>query len=157
MKKLSIFIAIILLILCLTACDPAWPDIDSIVKIDEIVSIEKIDYSSPNRKKSTIFYRIFNDPIPFENGNYAILDVIDKEEEQEFIEKLSQYVYVTSDRWNSPDGISIKITYNNGEFLIINYDYIGEYSADGTYIKRYGVYPGKKEDYEEMISNCFDE
>lgn len=141
-KKASAFTTLIIVVIfaCLTfaACDPGT----YIFKRDElsdVVSIELIDYDNPNQKHFWSWVPDHTaDLKPFDNSKASIVEKLDESKISDFLDSLCDTDVL--DRYyayDSPNGLCIKLTYANGDFLIINYregsfaGYIGIFTADG--------------------------
>lgn len=150
MKRIFIFVFIIALCVSLTACDPGayCLSFDELTK--NVVRIDLIDYNNPDQKGFISWVPDHSDDLlPFDNSKCTLLKQLDDEKSVDFLKNLSRsdilYHYYV---FNSPRGISLRLTYENGDFLIVNCDseneafvgYIGKYSADGKVLEFYGCF-----------------
>lgn len=155
MKKIILFLALILTIICLTACDPN----EFRYRYDELkektIRIELIDYKNPDAKE---LFEKRDKVISFDFDKMEIIETLGKEQSEDFLQDISKIVFMEYWRhYDSPNGISLRLVYDNGDFVVISqYDkfYTGSFNADGT-IKRFiGGLSGKK-DFVDLINKFF--
>ena len=144
MKKLALLLIIVLLCLSLAACETSFIPLDSHREIDssDVASIQFVEYDNPNQK---IFYFLTpHDELPFKEENCTVIESLNEDKKEEFLEELGELTVVTGNYHNdSPNGICLKINYTNGDFLIVSYNeendgYVGDYAADGSVNNYYG-------------------
>lgn len=147
-RRTSLCLTVAVLILCmmLTACDPNRMHYDYNDLANNVVSVELIEYENPDRVKFWSWIPDFSDKIkPFDPEKVTVLETLDEERMPDFFTCLSEanifdeyYVY------DSPHGICLRLTYQNGDFTVFTSDYenqsyggfICAYSSDGT-VKEY--------------------
>jgi hypothetical protein len=152
MKRLLTFLITIISICLLASCDPAGYYFDAKELKQNIVSIELIEYK--NDKQDHFISWVPNhmdDLLPMNLENITNLKKLDESRIESFIDALSnQYILYKYYSYNSPRGLSIKMNYCNGNYIIISYDH--ENTSFSGYI---GIYTSKGEvsDYIGCFSN----
>ena len=164
MKKKAWWIGLLTVSFWLTACDPGSYQYDYNDLIENVVSIELINYDNPNQKSfiSWVLPDHSSDLVPFEKSKTTQLEVLNEEKKEDFLKQLSNsdilYLYYAYD---SPKGICIKLTYENGDFEIIWCDYehktfagyIGRYTSEGEVEKFIGSFSSY--DYFKSLVNDY--
>lgn len=162
MKKLC---AILLIFLCFsaTACDPGTYVVEPEL-LEDVIRIELVNYENPTQKHFISWVpNHFDDLVSYDNTKETILEELEEEQIDNFTADFSQTdILNTYYAYNSPKDICIKLTYENGNFLIIwaNYKnnsfagYIGEYLADGTVSYFWGSFSDLAY-YENLVSEYF--
>lgn len=160
LKKIISEIMILILyatILCFTLSACVWDPADYYFEKEEltdVVSVELINYNNTERKSFKSWVpNHFDELAPFDNSKISILENLDENKIPDFIDSLCEplilYHYFTYD---SPSGICLKLSYSNGDFLIISNEYkrntsmgyIGEYSPNGEVITFIGCFHSSK-------------
>ena len=164
MKKLKLFVVILLVFCFLCACDPATYVIDWST-LDNVVSVELIEYKNLNQKHFTSWVPDqFNELVPFYSANATVLETLPEEKIPDFLNAFSETdILHTYYAYDSPKDICLRLNYENGDFLIIwaNYTedrfagYIGEYGADGTVLSFWGSFSALQY-YEDLVEQYFD-
>ncbi len=165
MKKAFILIFTLLLCLVLTACDPGHYAFDYDELSDKVVSVELINYDNPDQKPFISWVPDHSsDLLPFDCSNSTLLEVLDEDRIPDFLNQLSQadtlYEYYV---YNSPKGICMKLSLENGNFIIIScnhekesfYGYIGEYSPEGEVTDFIGSFSSYYY-FEKLVSDFFE-
>ena len=156
LKYLSV--CIVLLSLILTACDPIPYYFNEDELQEEVVIIELIKYDYPETKE----VKKKSDILPFDFDKVKILETLKAEEFNDFLNELSQKRFHVSDDItkysNSADGVSLKIEYKNGNFLILCWNsksnFVVEYTSDGNVtdtILRFTA----AQDFIDLVNNSF--
>lgn len=140
----------ILLIICcitLTGCDPNGynfvPD-----DLADIVSVELIQYDNPEQKRFSSWVPDHTSDLKsFDNSKVSILETLDESHISELIDTLCEFdILDTYYAYDSPNELCLRLTYSNGDFLIINCDknafagYIGKFSPDGEVAQFIGCF-----------------
>lgn len=142
-------IIVALMIFCsfmLTGCDPA-SFYFSPEDLSDIVSVELINYNNPNQKEFWSWVPDHESDLkPFDNSKFSVLETLDEDKIPDLTNALCEcfilYKYYVYD---SPKGMCLKLTYSNGNFLIVSgtrgsSGYIGEFSSDGEVAYFYGCF-----------------
>lgn len=141
MKKVTALLAILLVIcsLCVfAACDPSTVYIEP-EYVSEVVRVELINYDNPAQKH---FFSWVPDHTadlkPFDKSKFSVVETLDEDKIAAFLDTLYECpILSTYFAFDSPNGLCLKLTYSNGDFLIINcYErsfvgYIGKFSSNG--------------------------
>ena len=164
MKKSRLFVVVLLVCCFLCACDPGTFVIDQ-ATLDKVISVELIEYKNPNQKHFTSWGPDqFNELVPFQSANATVLETLPEEKIPDFLDVFSKTdILHTYYAYDSPKDICLRLTYENGDFLIIwaNYaedrfaGYIGEYCADGTVLSFWGSFSALRY-YEDLVEQFFD-
>ncbi len=159
MKKYKILLGLLIIVLSfiLSSCDPG----NIKLKNDYLMDIEKVElihYDNndqkefgswvPNHKK---------DLVAFVNEKASVLKTLDNDLILYFSEQLSQSVFLeTYYCFDSPKGDCIRITYKNGDFMILwcvekSYaGYVGTYTSDGAVKDFIGSFCNRR-DYSALV------
>ena len=140
----------IFLIICcltLTGCDPVSYRFHH-DDLADIVSIELIQYDNPEQKDFLSWVPDHTSDLkPFDVSKVSVLETLDEDNISELIDTLCEcYILDTYYAYDSPNGICLKLTYSNGDFLIISCDensyegYIGKFSPDGEVAQFIGCF-----------------
>lgn len=147
-KSVSILTLIALLISCmfLSSCDPTpLPFPDS--AMDGVSEVQLIYYDNPDAEEYMWYYRSEyendSDFKSFDTSKMKILEILSEEKQQSFVDFMcSQSYMVNEHEIDSPDGNSVRIVYENGDFMVISVQYLKKYCARfnsaGECIKMYG-------------------
>ena len=162
-KKIAAITLLTIICFLMCACDPSSFIINR-DSLDNVISIELIEYTNPDQKHFTTWVPDQSDKLaPFILANATILETLPEEKISDFLDAFSTTdILHTYYAYNSPKDICIKLNYENGDFLIIwaNYaenshaGYIGEYSADGTVVSFWGSFSSLS-DYENLVNSFF--
>lgn len=151
LKKLSVIIATIsiLLICCLTltACDPGSYYFEP-EELSDIVSVELINYNNPEQKHFLSWVPDHTSKLkPFDDSKLSVLETLEEDKIAQFTDVLCEcnilYKYYAYD---SPNGTCLKLSYSNGDFLIINCNmpsfagYIGKFTSGGEVAEFIGCF-----------------
>ena len=161
MKK---YITLLLSIL-LTSCDPGGFRYNYDSLVNEIVSVELINYNNENQKEFMSWVPDHSkDLLAFNFDLMEKKEDLPKEKMTDFLLELSTthilYKYYVYD---SPKGICIKMNYKNGNFEIISCDYerssyfsyIGTYNKEGEVLFYVGSF-SNYEYFESLVNNYFE-
>jgi hypothetical protein len=137
MKKLLVFVLVFCLF-SLVSCDPGsfWFNHDELT--ENVKSIELIEYNNDAAEK------LFNNTdkvLPFDFDKMEIIETLSDEKKEIFIDDISnQRFLLVWEHLNSPQGRSVKITYQNGDFDILccNVQFSCQYDSTGTVKKVIG-------------------
>ena len=163
MKKILISLCFIIMLLSLSACDPASFRIHE-DSLKGIVSIELIEYENPNQKHFVSWVPDhFDDLKSFNTTNVRVIETLQDEKKSEFLDAFMQTdILHTYYAYDSPAEVCIRLNYEGGNFLILwaNYKdnsyagYIGEYSADGSVLSFWGSFSALFY-YQDLVNNFF--
>lgn len=156
----------LLVLICfslLCACDPASYSINR-DNLNNVVSVELIEYQNSDQKHFTSWVLDQHDKLaPFIPANATVIETLPEEYVSDFLDSFSNTnILHTYYAYDSPKDICIKLTYTNGNFLIIwaNYaensysGYIGEYSSDGKVLSFWGSFSSLSY-YEDLVDQYF--
>ena len=142
MKKIITTLVTILLILsalcAFAACDPNEINLDH-EYLSDIVSVELINYdNSAQRQFFSWVPDHTSDLKPFDESKISVRETLDADKFSDFIDTLCECSILEKYyAFDSPSGLCLKLTYSNGDFVIINCykysfaGYIGKFSSDG--------------------------
>ena len=165
--SLCIVLCLALLLPILTACDPGHTQYDYSELEGQVVSVELIEYENPDRQKFSSWVPDQLDEIkPFDPDKVTLLETLDGEQMPAFFEQLATYKSILEDYYvyDSPSGICLRMTYQNGDFTVITSDYenrsflgfICRYSSDGTPIDYIGSFSSLSS-FTDLVNNFFEE
>ena len=150
MRNAISFFFLITIMLIFIACEPAFAPIPFSELMDDLISVDLINYDNPDAKKTR------NHPVkPFEFDRVFIIETLRTERTYDFINELS---LCTPDsglkHHDSPNGVSIRIHYSNGDFFInsLHCDYVGFFYKNGQVRRFVGT---NKSDYLRRTANKY--
>lgn len=164
MKKWFCLCAALILCVALSACNSVTYPIDR-EALEQVVNVELIEYDNPSQSEFTDwnagrFYSL----LPFDATSVTVLETLPYDEIPAFLDAFAEtdilmnhYVY------DSPKDICLRLTYANGNYLIIwsNYEgqnligYIGEYTIDGDVASYWGFF-SRVSEFEKLVAKFFD-
>ena len=157
MKKVtSISLCLILIVLTLSSCDPLrYSPTEEYFK--DVVSIELIRYNNPDQKDFISWVPDHSDDlVAFDNSRVEIIEILDNEKFDAFSTAFqSTEIMHTYYRCDSPNGVCIRVNYENGKFLIIGRDYIGYFSENGEVSKFLGCFSARTY-YTDLVNEFFE-
>ena len=157
MKKVTIIsLCLILIVLTLSSCDPAmYSPTEEYLK--DVVSIQLIRYNNPDQKDFISWVPDHSDDlVAFDNSRVEIIEILDNEKFDAFSTAFqSTEVFLDYYDFDSPDGVCIRVNYENGEFLIIGRDYIGYFSENGEVSKFLGCFSARTY-YTDLVNEFFE-
>lgn len=162
MKKIIFFLCFGM-ILFLSSCDPGTHVIQQ-DELTDVVSVELIEYKNPNQEHFTSWVpNHFEDLKPFDTANATVIEKLQDEKKSEFLNSFRETdILHTYYAYDSPSDVCIRLTYKNGDFLIIwaNYKresfggYIGMYSENGSVLSFWGSFSAL-DYYKDLVNNFF--
>ena len=163
MKKIIYSLISLLLCITLCSCDPGIYVISD-ESLQGINNVELIEYDNPEQKHfNTWVSDQFDKLKSFKLDRYVVLETLPSDDIDEFLGSFKETdILHTYYAYDSPKDICIKLSYDNGNFLIIwaNYKegsyagYIGEYLHDGSVLSFWGSFSSITY-YEELVGNYF--
>ena len=162
--KRLIILTLCLVVFCifLTSCDPGSGTFGHNYPIDGVIKIELIKYDNPDQNEFITWVLDQSDKLKdYDLSKETVLKVLDEDLHEQFLDQLSQYDILSKYYvYDSPNMMCIKMTYDDGDFVIINCGdgfagYIGEYSAKGEVISFYGCFSSRGY-FERLIEGYFD-
>ncbi len=161
-KPIAILLTVVLMCFSLASCDPGETCFTDEYPVEGVIKIELLKYENPDQGDfMTWVIDQTDDLLDHDFSKETVLATLDGDSHAFFTE-LSQYgilhKYFTYD---SPNGMCIKITYDDGKFAIINSDddsfhgYIGMYNADGSVDSFCGCFY-TREFFVRLVENHFD-
>ena len=161
-KKICMLIICFSLMVFLSACGPVMIHLDKSEIENKVAKVELLYYDNPKQKKFAFWFFDHSDQLrPLDFENVTTLKELPSERFPSFLDQLCEaeirerfYIY------NAPKGFCVKITYNDGSFIIHYCDntcrgYVGFYSQDGKVLDYIGSLDSYKE-YSNLIDDCFD-
>ena len=161
MKK-RVFVLLILMAVLVTscACDPPSYRFNYEELKEEVVGVELIEYENSDPK----IVKKSSEVLPFDFNKMKSIKTLDSEQMDEFIKSFTDIHFMRFDDYsNAAVGISIKINYKNGEFLIVSnkvtddrgYRFIVKFDSDGDVIEVIGGFASRK-DFAELVYDYFE-
>lgn len=141
MRRWFIVIILFALIIC-TCCDPAIYHMSE-ADCKNITQIQLIYYENPDAAKLD---RLSERVIPFKFEKMQIVEIMSKEKREEFLTILPQLDYWPYEgRYDSPNGYSLKLDYDNGNFMILSFnevecDYAALFDKNGNILSFLGLF-----------------
>ena len=146
MKKVFIIILSVILLFCLSACDPTYYYFDYNELTETVDRIELIRYDNSNAKE----YLTVKEErlLSFDFEKMEILQILPEEDEEDFLLSLAgeEVVFLVGGRYmDSPQGLCVRLVYENGDFEIFTADkeensakhsYAGSFFENGE-VKRF--------------------
>ena len=150
-----------LLFMC--ACDPGPYEVDR-ESLEGVVSVEWIDYENPSQAHfDTWVFDQSRKLRPFDLSKATVQATLPTESIPAFLDAFEKTdILAKYYAFNSPNGRCIRLTYENGDFLIICINqeqggfpgYIGEYRADGSVLSYWGCFSSPVY-YENLVAQFF--
>lgn len=163
MKKMFVIMIAVITCFSICSCDPS-SFVVSRDSLDNVISVELIEYTNSDQKHFTTWVPDQSDKlVPFNVANATILETLPEEKISGFLDAFSATdILHTYYAYNSPKDVCLRLTYENGNFLIIwaNYaedshaGYIGEYASDGTVLSFWGSFSSLTY-YKDLINQHF--
>lgn len=154
MKK-SLFLALVLTIFCLTACDPSQFRYNFDELKESVISVQLINYENPDAKE---LFEKRHKVIPFDFAKMVLMETLATAQTEDFLQNFSKILF--SERWrhyDSPNGVSLRLVYDNDDFEIVSQYhkfYAGSFYADGTVKRFIGGLSGTN-DFVDLINQFF--
>ena len=157
MKKTTIIsLCLILIVLTLSSCDPLMYS-PTEKYLEDVVSIELIRYNNPDQKDFISWVPDHSDDlVAFDNSRVEIIEILDNEKFDAFSTAFqSTEIMHTYYRCDSPDGVCIRVNYENGKFLIVGKDYIGYFWENGEVSAFAGCFSSRMY-YTDLVNEFFE-
>jgi hypothetical protein len=141
MKKIA---TILICLLCfgLTACEPIWFEYEYEVLENDVVSVELISYNNPYAKTQMDNWGNLKYP-DFDFNEMLVIGTMKEENLDPLFQDISSTMVGNFIRQiDSPNGLCLKINYQDNTFDIISDDFIGRYNHEGKIIQYLGVFDG---------------
>ena len=161
MKKIKIFMVSILVVLCLslTACDPASFYFDYDELKEKVTTVELISYNNINLKMVKDESKV----LPFDFDKMEIVETLESKQRESFLSELSKIYFHVSDNLtkysNSATGISIRIIYASGDFVVIcsntDSNFVGGFTAHGHVGELMARFTSHQ-DFVDIVNKFFD-
>ncbi len=163
-KIFAIFSIIIILIICcstLMACDPVTYYFEQ-EELSDIIKVELINYDNTEQKRFKSWVPDHTSDLrPIDNNKICTLEALDENKIGQFIDTLCEYeilyrFYV----FDSPNGVCLKLSYANGDFIIINchmpsFDgYIGKFTSNGEVAEFIGCFSASSS-FKTLVNDFF--
>ena len=155
MRKILAIIIMTIICISLCACDPIRYNADR-EALNAVVSVDLIEYENSEQKEFFSWVPDqFDKLVPFVLDNATTLESLPSEKISDFLDAFSATdIFHTYYAYDSPKDICIRMNYENGKFLIVWANYIGEYSADGTVLSFWGCFSSTHY-YKDLVSQYF--
>ncbi|MDE7373695.1 MAG: hypothetical protein K2N18_06495 [Clostridia bacterium] len=156
----TLLIIACVMVLCVTllacACDPTISTFFESEDFEDVISVELINYDNPKQKRLRFWaYDHSADLKPFDCAQMSCIEVLDESGETDFFDELCKmrvrYDYYVYD---SPKGICIRLNYSNGDFIIVQQEYVGRFYSDGSVAEFIGYIDGK-DPLKSLVNNYF--
>ena len=161
MKKMISYIMIICVLVSLGGCvwDPAITYFDYDELKEQIATVELINYENDNPE----IIKDASEVMPFDFDKEEVIETLDANKIDDFALDLSEIRFMNdSDFAKEAIGICIKITYENGEFIIITstlidvaYALVEVFDSNGFSIEHIGK-PGSRKDFVALVNKYFE-
>ena len=146
MKKVFVIILSVILLFCLSACDPTYYYFDYNELTETVDRIELIRYDNSDAKD----YLTVKEErlLSFDFEKMEILQILPEEDEEDFLLSLAgeEVVFLVGGKYmDSPQGLCVRLVYENGDFEIFAADkeedsawhpYAGSFFENGE-VKRF--------------------
>ena len=152
---------IICVFISLSGCvwDPASYLFDYEKLKEQVATVELINYENEEPKK----IKDISEILPYDFDKEEVLETLPADKIDDFIMDLSEIRFmIDSDFSNSPVGICIKVTYKNGEFIIITstlmdvaYGLVELFNSNGCPIEYIGA-PGDRDEFVALVNKYFE-
>ena len=155
---------VIICMLCFffVACDPGYRSYNEETLISDVARVELISYEQPKAKVINTFFGAYNYRfLSFNLKKMTVIESLDDEYIEDFFRDLSEVSIWT--HWihlNSPDGICIRLVYNNEDFDVLSvkdidgekYSIIMKYNKRGRVLDYIGPF-SNTDDFQLLIEN----
>lgn len=155
MSRLKYIITILLLTLTmlftLTSCDPTECDFNSYKILEDVISIQLIDYKNDGEVNWLSW--IYGDITyikPYDFTKEEVIETLDEDRIDSFVKEIKEFGFFIKDSADSASGKSVKIIKNNGYFMIFSgidmslanelRDFVVLYNSKGIAEEHFGVY-----------------
>ena len=145
----------------LTACDPGTYYFEQ-EELSDIVRIELINYDNPEQKHFISWVPDHTSDLkPLDNSKISVLETLEEDKIPQFIDTLCEFdILYRYYAFDSPNGVCLKLSYSNGDFLIVNCNvpsfagYIGEFTSDGEVTAFIGCFSASSS-FTTLVNNFF--
>ena len=144
-KNVILVLLLVIFIPLLSGCDPEHYYYNYEELIEKVINVELINYDNNDAKS---LFGEQDKVIPFSFDKMKIVEALKVEEINIFLKDLSTIRFMMYRRHsNSPNGISLRIIYENGDFDIVSYIviYFGKFNSDGSVKEFIGGLSGKRD------------
>ena len=162
MKKRIVMITCLCLFILLNGCvsDPPTYFFEYEKLKGQIASVELINYENDNPE----IIKDASEVMPFDFDKEEVIETLDANKIDDFALDLSEIRFMNdSDFAKEAIGICIKITYENGEFIIITstlidvaYALVEVFDSNGFSIEHIGK-PGSRKDFVALVNKYFED
>lgn len=160
MKTYKIIIMLFSILPLLTACEPKMYFFDDNYLLEETVKIELIEYDTDDIDQ----IKSEDEILPYDFNNESIIDTLDINENSDIFQEISNIEFHRTVKYSrTPIGISLKITYRNGDFAVIsselidNINYGGAilFDSSGSVIEFLGNFATRQQ-FVDLVNRYFD-
>lgn len=161
LAKTALTVVLIGLCFALTACDPGHYRFDHEYLAD-IASVELVYYDNPDQRHFLSWVPDHSDDLkPFDESKLRVLETLDENAIPDLTDTLCECLILRAYyAYDSPNGLCIKLSYSDGNFIIVssNYEsyagYIGKFYANGAVAEFIGCFCDWI-DYKTLVNNYF--
>ena len=160
MKTYKIIIMLFSILPLLMACEPEMYFFDDNYLLEETVKIELIEYDTDDIDQ----IKSEDEILPYDFNNETIIDTLDINENSDIFQEISNIEFHRTVKYSrTPIGISLKITYRNGDFAVIsselidNINYGGAilFDSSGSVIEFLGNFATRQQ-FVDLVNRYFD-
>ena len=161
MKKTISYIMIICVFISLSGCvwDPASYLFDYEKLKEQVATVELINYENEEPKK----IKDISEILPYDFDKEEVLETLPADKIDDFIMDLSEIRFLDYSSFaKEPVEICIKITYKNGEFIIITstlmdvaFGLVELFNSNGCPIEYIGA-PGDRDEFVALVNKYFE-
>lgn len=159
--KLSAIFFIICSLFIFAACDPATFYFNH-EYLSDTVSVELIRYDNPEQKHFSSWVPDHTSELkPFDQSKVVVSETLDENKIPDFIDTICEYdILYKYYAFDTPNGICIKLTYSNGDFLIVSCNensfkgYIGKFFSNGEVADFIGCFSAF-DSFETLLNDYF--
>ena len=161
MKKTISYIMILCVFISLSGCvwDPASYLFDYEKLKEQVATVELINYENEEPKK----IKDISEILPYDFDKEEVLETLPADKIDDFIMDLSEIRFLDYSSFaKEPVEICIKITYKNGEFIIITstlmdvaYGLVELFNSNGCPIEYIGA-PGDRDEFVALVNKYFE-
>ena len=160
MKNTILLIVTIILGVLITSCEPVAYYFKNSERNDEIISVELISYTDDDLEVVESIDQIED----LKMDNIILLETLNQNDIEEFISDFSYIEFFQEyPHLNKPNGIGVKINYDNGDFVIMTDTFNSEdlygghaymYNSDGIFFEYFGG-NSWRQDFIDIINKYF--
>lgn len=143
MKKIIVVLALALVVLSLTACDPAHYNYNHEELKNNVVRVELINYDNPDAKE---LFEKRDKVIAVNLDKIEVVETLSEDKVNDFLLDFSKILFLEYWRHSdSPRGTCVRIVYENGDFEVVSHEvvYAGRFDSEGNVVEFVGGLSGR--------------